>query len=60
MFRSTIAALKPALSLMPMTRTTVTTAVMKTAGRLNHGHARFAPSGQRDGLARRTSRASMS
>ncbi len=35
MLSRTIAALNPALSLIPMTRITVTTAVIKIAGRLN-------------------------
>ncbi len=34
-FSSTIAALKPALSLIPITRMIVTAAVINTAGRLN-------------------------
>ncbi len=39
MFTSTIAALNPALSLMPMTRMMVMTTVISTAGRLNHANA---------------------
>ena len=35
-FKITMAALKLALSLIPFTRTTVTSAAMKMAGRSNH------------------------
>ena len=43
---STIAAFKPALSLTPITSTTVTAAVMSTAGKLSQAIDRL-PVGQR-------------